>query len=234
MRQHQLHRIEQHGTGLIRENWTEAYVEADMVRDARLAYRELDGGRGREIFCLACNDDYGRGVAATTAIYNPHHLKNLRTCIFRHFLTDAHRKALTEKEKEGTRNLRRIRVGINIARTALQTVREGTNYLQFEEKLHILHLAGSDIGPLNHLRQFIRAFVGSMAIVMDKRIERHLHAVDAITGRKRIFAFMADKVTELHITRDAVVMMVMSSVGELQAVFVDYLLVRPLFAWKLK
>jgi hypothetical protein len=104
-------------------------------------------------------------------------------------------------------------------------VREGTNYLQFEEKLHILHLAGSDIGPLNHLRQFIRAFVGSMAIVMDKRIERHLHAVDAITGRKRIFAFMADKVTELHKTGDAAALMVMSEGGALQSIFCDYLLV---------
>jgi hypothetical protein len=43
-----------------------------------------------------------------------------------------------------------------------------------------------------------------MTVVMDRRIEKHLHAVDAITGRKRIFAFMADKVTELHRTADAV------------------------------
>ena len=51
---------------MIRENWNEATVEADMVRDAGLAYRELDGGRSREIFCPVCHD-YGRGVAASTA-----------------------------------------------------------------------------------------------------------------------------------------------------------------------
>ena len=77
-------------------------------------------------------------------------------------------------------------------------MREGTSYLQFESKLHSFHLAGVDIGSLNHSREFIRAFVGSMATVMDLRIQRHLHAVDDVTGRKRIFAFMADKVTELH------------------------------------
>ncbi len=65
----------------------------------------------------------------------------------------------------------------------------------------------------------------SLTVVMDRRIERHLHAIDPITGRKRIFAFMADKVTELNITRDAVALMVMSMGGELQAVFFDYLLV---------
>ncbi len=64
-----------------------------------------------------------------------------------------------------------------------------------------------------------------MTAVMDLRIQRHLHAGDVFIGRKRIFALMADKVTELHRTRDAVALMVMSEGGELQAVFVDYLLV---------
>jgi hypothetical protein len=66
LRQHQLHRIEQRGTCLIRENWNEATAEADMVRDAGMAYIELDGGRSREICFPVCND-YGRGVATTTA-----------------------------------------------------------------------------------------------------------------------------------------------------------------------
>ena len=70
-----------------------------------------------------------------------------------------------------------------------------------------------------------------MTVVMDQRIEKHLHAVYAIIGRKCIFAFMADKVTELHRTGDVVAMMVMSSGGELQAVFVDYLLVTKHTGW---
>jgi len=86
-------------------------------------------------------------------------------------------------------------------------------------------LAGGEIGSLNHSREFIKAFVKSMTSVMDLRTQRHLHAVDAVTGRKRIFAFMADKLTELHITRDAVALMIMSESEELQEVFVDYLLV---------
>ena len=49
--------------------------------------------------------------------------------------------------------------------------------------------------------------------------------MDLVTGRKRIFGFMADKVTELHITGDAVALTVMSEGGELQSIFGDYLLV---------
>ena len=65
------------------------------------------------------------------------------------------------------------------------------------------------------------AFVEIMTTMMDLRIQRHLYVADKITGRKRIFAFNADKVTELHMTRDAVALMIMSEDGELQAVFVD-------------
>ena len=123
------------------------------------------------------------------------------------------------------REVRRRRVGLNIARTALQTLREGASCVQFEHKLHSLHLAGVYIGSMNHSRECIRGFVESMNIVMDKRVMKHVRAIDSITCRKRVFAFMSDEVTELHQTRDAVALMTISEKGELQAVFADYLLV---------
>ncbi len=43
---------------------------------------------------------------------------------------------------------------------------------------------------------------------------------------------MADKVTELHRKGDAVGLLVMSEDGELQAVFVDYLLVIGHIIWE--
>ena len=59
-----------------------------------------------------------------------------------------------------------------------------------------------------------------MPVVMNQRISRHLNEVDAVTCRKRLFAFTADKVTELHRTGDAFAVMVMSEIGELQVIFV--------------
>ncbi len=78
---------------------------------------------------------------------------------------------------------------------------------------------------MNHSSEFIRCFVESMTVVMNKRVREHVRAIDPITGRKRVFAFMADKVTELHRTGDAVALMTISEEGELQVVFADYLLV---------
>jgi len=120
------------------------------------------------------------------------------------------------------REVRRRRVGLNIVRTALQTLREGASYVQFEHKLQSLHLIGVDIGSMHHSREFFRGFVESRTVVMDKRVREHVRAIDPIKGRMRVFAFMADKVTELHRTGDAVALMIMSEEGELHAVFADY------------
>jgi len=50
LRHQQEHVINQHGTGVNKENWSEHKNEADMVRYVGLAYRKIDGGRDREIF----------------------------------------------------------------------------------------------------------------------------------------------------------------------------------------
>ena len=56
LRQQREHVIEQHGTGVSKENWSEHKNEAAMVLDAGFAYREIDGGRDREIFCPVCHE----------------------------------------------------------------------------------------------------------------------------------------------------------------------------------
>ena len=95
LRQQQQHRTEQQGTGVSRENWLLHTVEADIVRDAGLAYREIDGGPDRDIICPVCRD-HGRGNGVETFFYFIQRLKNLRKGIQRHLAADAHKNALTE------------------------------------------------------------------------------------------------------------------------------------------
>jgi hypothetical protein len=118
--------------------------------------------------------------------------------------TKRHKQALEEEQREAKREAWRHRVRINIARTSLQTLREGASYVQIEHKLHILHLDGVDIGSMNHSREFILGFVESMTVVMDRRTREHVRATDPMNGRKQVIACMADKVTELHPTGDKV------------------------------
>ncbi len=147
-----MHRIEQHGSGVSRENWMP---------------------RGHLVT--------PRGIAAEGSFCIDKRVNYLRKTIQRNLETDVYAKALTAMEQERMRNLRRSRVGLTIARTTLQTMREGCSYLHFEENLHSLHLTSVDIGSLNNSREFIKAFVESMTMVMDRSIERHLHSVDVVT-----------------------------------------------------
>ncbi len=77
---------------------------------------------------------------------------------------------------------------------------------------------------MNHSVRFIRGFVDSMDVVMDMRIKDHMHGVDRVTGRKKLFAIAANKVSALHRTCDANGMMIMADEGELKTMFQDYLL----------
>ena len=77
--------------------------------------------------------------------------------------------------------MRRSRIGLNIGGTVLQTLLEGSSYVQFELKLRDLHLAGLDTGTINHSREFMRRFVENIGIVMFRKIGSHLKAIDPIT-----------------------------------------------------
>jgi hypothetical protein len=78
---------------------------------------------------------------------------------------------------------------------------------------------------MNHFVRFIKGFVDIMKFGMDKRIRDYIHDVDIVKGRKRLFAFAADKVTELHMTGDAIGMLIMPEEGEFKPIFLDFLLV---------
>ena len=78
---------------------------------------------------------------------------------------------------------------------------------------------------MNHSVKFIERFVDNMEALMDRRIRDHNNAIDKVTGRKRVFAFAADKVTELPMTEDVVGMLIMTEAGEIKPLFIDYLLV---------
>ena len=117
------------------------------------------------------------------------------------------------------RKARRTRVVLSVGRATFQTIREGCSYLQFEKKLLNLHLSGLEIGSMNHSVRFIKVFVDSMKSVMDMRIRDHMHAVDVVTGRKRLFAFAADKVTELQRIGDAIGMVIMTEEGDLKPIY---------------
>lgn len=77
------------------------------------------------------------------------------------------------------------------------------------------------MGRFNHSKRFISQMVECMYDECMHRIKTWLHATDEITGKRRVFALTADKVTEQHRTGQAVGLHAFDQ-GEIKAVFVDY------------
>ena len=135
-------------------------------RDSGLAFKSTDG-EGREVYCPVCLKCRAGDDHELVDAYGRLHITSKH--IGRRLATQRHMQSLAEEQREVTRGERRRRVGLNIARIALQTLHEGASYVQFEHKLQGLHLVGVDIGSMNHSREFIRGFVESVTTVMDMR-----------------------------------------------------------------
>ena len=121
-----------------------------------MAFRETDD-TGREIHCSVCFQ-YRDETGDVTFSVNQR-IPELKKSIARHLESNWRKQALEKQERAMLRDVRRSRVGTTIARVALQTVREGCRYLQFEQKMLDLRLASLNIGSLNHSKEFIRMFV---------------------------------------------------------------------------
>jgi len=184
------HRLQRHGTCFIRELWREHRIQADVVRESGMTFRETDD-TGREMHCPVCFQ-YRDGTSDITFSVKQR-LPELKLSMVRHLESNRHKQELKEQERALLWVVRRNRVGLTIARTALQTLRAGCSYLQFKQKLLDLHLSGLDIGSLNHSKEFIRMFVKSMRATLDRLINDHLQTMYVIAGRKRVFVFMDDK-----------------------------------------
>ena len=193
LRQHQARHLQWNDTYMIRENWKDHSNRVDMVNSVGLAFTS-DEERGRVIYYPVCTD-FGGFRARNNNMKGERRLCDVKKSTYKHLQSRQHLDALGEREKESRRNVRRTRIGFNIARKVLQTLREGTNYVRFESKLRDLHLVGLDIVSLTHSREFMRKFVGSMSATMDKRIGSHVKGTYPVTRRKRVIAFMVDKIT---------------------------------------
>jgi hypothetical protein len=151
LRQSQHQQLEEHGTCVSKERWEDHQNEADMVREAGLAYIVAEC-EGREVHCPICLQyrvGYNR-VSVTVTVF--HKLCYTKRAIGRHLNTHVHKATLDEKPGEEKRQARRVQIGLTIAKIALQILREGSTYVQFEKKLLTLHLLGQDIGSMNHSR----------------------------------------------------------------------------------
>ena len=128
-----------------------------------------------QLVCLVCEGHSAHPVNKWT-FKGTQRFANLKHSVKSHFtgIDNAHSQALRNRERERRRLRDQKKIGMNVARAALQTVREAGSYSQFPNKLLDLHLSGVLIGSKNHSREFIRNFIESMYTVVTDRIGTYL------------------------------------------------------------
>jgi hypothetical protein len=112
-----------------------------MTDPVDLDTSHIGGNSDNKVYSMITSDDKKKIVIfkikrvndknfqITSLLYNNQMIRFLRKTIQSHLVTNVHLKALTEKEKDCMQQHRCSRVGLNIARLALQTIREGNGYL---------------------------------------------------------------------------------------------------------
>jgi hypothetical protein len=104
LRQQHENNVEEHGTNVSRERWTQHTTLTGMVRDSGLAFRGTDDG-GREAYCPVClKYRAGDGLEVVNVCGLLH---VTRKFIRRHLATQRHKQALAEEHREATRGVRR-------------------------------------------------------------------------------------------------------------------------------
>jgi hypothetical protein len=84
---------------------------------------------------------------------------------------------------------------------------------------------GGRVGRFNHSEKFMAKMVQAMHQVTIDNVSKFLKRTDPATGKPRVLAATADKVTEQHRTGQAVGVLMFDK-GEVKAAFVDYILAK--------
>ena len=196
---------------------------ASSIKEAVIALgfkfrKDGEGSDLPQVYCVACEEGGARAEFRTDKPF-----ANLRKSLRAHLITSKHIAA--EAAIRSTTGVVKAsnRIGLNLSRLVLQTIKEGGSYLDYERKVFDLHLNGGETGRFHHNKRFISDLVPCMYRVCMNRIRTYLDIPDVTTGKSRIFAITADKVTEQHRTGQTVGLLIFDE-GEVKAVFADYLL----------
>lgn len=132
-------------------------------------------------------------------------LSKLRVWSKSHLETKGHLWAVENKARLDEVSRSKRQQGLNVASTAYECFIEGRSSQAFERQLYYDSLKGVSIGQINHSDAFFFSFRKDVYGVLHERLVNHLKTPQpAIGGRCPPFAIVADKMTALRRTNQAV------------------------------
>ena len=176
-------------------------------------------------FCPTCTKYLGRQYPPVGLKLHGKPLHRIADNWRDHLRTKTHLKAIDASGEIEREDAKLRKIGENLTRLVMQTIREAGSYQSFEKKVVDFYKMGGRVGRFNHSTKFVSGMVEAMYEVTMQRFRYWLHEIDPITGKPRVFAAAADKVTEQGRTGQVVGILAFDE-GEIKAAFIDYTLAR--------
>ena len=211
-------------TGLARlkgDTWGE------LADNNGLIVRRGDTDEETQLVCRVCAA-HGSHLHTDVGMFNAtQRFADLRRAVYRHVSRPTHMKCAATAAQLKADEKRQQATGMAIGRAAYYLINEAASYYAYERLLLLLSLCGVNVGTLNHSRKFAADLVPAFHSAMGARLQKWLDEdVAVLGGRKRPFAFNADKSTELRRTGQILGMIVMAD-GELRSVMLADAIVLP-------
>jgi hypothetical protein len=196
---------------------------ADVVRHFDLG--SVDG----TVWCRCCTGDaYTKKLLDDDCISRygvfttNQELKNLKQSLAHHVKNSARHQlniaAAAAQQKFETDSMA---ISLRVGTLALNNFLESNSYLCFERQVAMMHLAGANIGTINHSTDFISTIRTAFYDEAIDRISSWLHTADPSTGQQRLFSVVSDKMTENGRTGHLVGIIVMVD-GEMKGLLVAH------------
>lgn len=170
------------------------------------------------------NMEFVRGNFKTFGYFMPgQEFHDLKKAVKRHISLTAHNESCNLADSSAIKGRKNRDVALSLARNAYLAITEKLGYVAYERMVMKDHLNGVVVGNVNHSRKFASKFVDSMYTVLVHSVSLFLHSPqDSIGGRQPPFAILADKMTALGRTGQAIGILIMEF-GVVRAVMIAHL-----------
>ena len=131
--------------------------------------------------------------------------KNLKSHIkesFKH--STAIRNAATQETLEAKEDCRNRQIGMNLGRLSYGLLYKGRPNSDFPDQVSIAAKNKTDVGDINHSKQYVRKFGTVVADVVRTRMKTYLSTPLKSSGCLPPVKILADKGTHMHVTRQVI------------------------------
>ena len=167
--------------------------------------------QGDKVICEVCGVDFEYSRSLETDFHNKTmapRFSHLKESLREHIDTETHTSKFTQAGEEAIQlekmEKQSLNISVRVGRLAYYLIKKGRPDTDFPLLLYMNKKNGSNVGDINHSKNFPQKFVFSCAKAVQQRVSTHLSSRLVATGCRPPVNIIADKFTHQHVMRQLV------------------------------